>query len=99
MLLVVTSRPIRFTSTGGALLPLGEAITRLRIDVLAVGAEVSSVFDARVCKILGSEDNVFAGRASKETLSTPTTLASRALRLLLRSVRFAGVAPKEFRIV
>src|SRR5437764_13701708 len=97
MLVVVTSRPSRFTSTGGAVLPLGDATTTYRIDVLALLVDEISVGSASVCKTGGSELNALADRVSCDAFSTPTTFARIALMLLLNWLSCAGVAPSEFR--
>src|SRR5689334_2367505 len=99
MLVVVTSKPSRFTSTGGAVLPLGEAITTYRIDVLAFFVDVVNVGSANVCKTGGNPANALADSVSCDALSTATTFAKIALRLLLNWLSSAGVAPRVFKTV
>ena len=97
MLLVVTSRPRRLTLTGG-LVPSLEAITRLRTCVVDPAGAVR-FGSSRVFKMLGSAFVTLDERDRRLALSTPTTSASKSLRLLLRSARFCGVALSVFRAV
>src|SRR5579871_903916 len=92
MSLVVTTRPSRSARTGGSLL-VGDATVKFRIDAVAPGVEVVSTGDNSVCTTGGSAATTVLGSESWAALRTPMTLASKAFKSWLSTVRLLGVAP------
>ena len=92
MLLVVTTRPSKFTSTGGEV-PFCDAITRSRTGADDPAGATSTGLSS-VCRAGGSASTSTEEIVRSEALSTPTTRASTPFSVLLSWAILSGVASR-----